>query len=116
MSCGTLNTVPAKPIRRDVLSLEYVKVDVFADVDPLSDTVRMTLAEPGTDNPTFHTAEWTPGQTWTSRDEAVEARWLAGPASPDGVVLTKGAVYDVKVKVTDNPEVPVFTAYQLLGV
>jgi len=105
-----------KPVKRSVLSLEYVKVDVFSDVDPTGDAVKLALAAPGEiDAPTFHDGEWSPGQTWTSRDEPVEARCLFGP---DGgaAELEPGVLYDVMVKVTDNPEVPVFTAYQILGV
>lgn len=106
-----------KPLRRSVLSLEYVKVEVSSDVDPLSDTVRIALAtDDQIDDPTFHTAEWAPGQTWTSRDTPVIARWLAGPGSPDAVELEAGVVYNVMVQVADNPEIPVFTAYQIEGV
>jgi hypothetical protein len=104
----------AKPVERDVASLEYVKVDVTADVDPTGDPVYLALQSRADDTPTFHTAEWAPGQTWQA-GSPVTARVLIGPGGGTQT-LTKGTTYKVKVKVTDNPEVPVFTAFEIKGV
>lgn len=103
-------------VRRDVLSTEYVTVNVYADVDPLSDTVAIALVLSTDTDPTWlASSEWVPGQTWVDGMTPVQARCLVGPAGGD-MTLDENFTYAVKVKVTDNPEVPVFTAYHIRGV
>lgn len=94
-------------VTQDALSVEYVKVKVFADHDVLTDTVKIALTDSNlvVGTPTWINGEWVPGQTWVN-GQAVIARALVGP-------LDAGTTYDVKVQVTDNPETPVITAYQL---
>lgn len=104
-----------KTIERDVLGTEYVVVAVTSTADPLTDTVQVALIPRGTTtDPDWLNAAWAPNQTWAA-GKAVNCRVLIGP---DGgaATLTKGVTYTVKVRVTDNPETPVFSAYKIKGV
>lgn len=87
------------------LSTEYVRVQVTASsagavVNPTSDTIQ--FAFPAT---TVQPSVWYSG-SWETISGVYYARCLVGPTG--GVVtLTVGNSYDVWVKITDSPEVPV---------
>jgi hypothetical protein len=95
MECGTelMNTN----------STEYLNVTLSADHDISADPVAFSIVSKGSE----------PGPVWTSASvyTAGVAKLLVGPASPYGQ-LTAG-IYDIYVKITDNPEVPVLLAGQL---
>jgi len=87
------------------LSTEYLRVQVTASsagatVDPSADTVQ--FAFPAT---TVQPSVWYSG-SWETISGVHYARCLVGPTG--GVVtLTVGNSYDVWVKITDSPEIPV---------
>jgi len=90
-------------------STEYVRVPISvteagAAVVPTSDAVSMAFMTPGATPGAldFKSATWETDTT-TSPD-TFYARCLVGPA---GVVTLTAAMYDVWVKVEDNPEIPV---------
>jgi len=93
-------------ITLSVLSLQYVKTSVQARVNgvvinPTNDAVQFAFPAPGV-NPVpgdFKVGSWE-----TTTGGAYYARCLVGPGGT--VALTVGT-YDVWVKVTDNPEIPV---------
>jgi hypothetical protein len=89
------------------LSTNYIQVQIApvspADYDPTSDTVQFAFTletYPETSPVTWHTGSWVtfPGPVYW-------AQCLVGPAN-SGVVLALG-LWQVWVKVTDDPEVPV---------
>lgn len=92
------------------LSTEYIPIQVSASVNgqsgynPTSDAVSMAFIN-GTANPQtsdWHTASW---QTYSSPSGASYiAVCLVGPTG--GVVLSVGT-YNIWLKITDSPEVPV---------
>jgi hypothetical protein len=93
------------------LSTEYVQVQVTftvsgAQVNPTGDTVQMAFthggALPGVSD--WHTASWETAGT------VHYAQCLVGPSG--GVVLAPGT-WNVWLKVTDSPEVPVRSPAQL---
>jgi hypothetical protein len=94
------------PVIMSVLSTAYVQVTVQAmaaglPVNPTADVVALAFTTVGTDPVTgnWHTGSWdTDPATYTYR-----AQLLVGPT---GLVLARGT-YQVWVKVTDSPEVPV---------
>lgn len=97
------------------LSLEYVRVRIHASedgaaVDPTADTVVMAFvaegASPGVSD--WKTASWETDPSVTP--DAYYARCLVGPSG--AATLTAG-IYDVWVKATDNPEIPVLRAGSL---
>ena len=96
-------------------SVEYVKVQVSAFVggvptyDPTADVVKMAFVPINTDPVTgdFVAASWET-QTVTTPNNVTYlyfARCLVGP-SP-GVKQLAAGVYQVFVKITDSPEVPI---------
>lgn len=103
---------PRSEVKLSTLSLEYVKVQVTFTVagvatDPTADTVSMAF-------PARHvapvTGDWKTA-SWESSGSTYFARCLVGT----GGTLTLGVgVYDVWVKVTDSPEIPVVKAPGIL--
>jgi hypothetical protein len=89
------------------LSTEYVQAPISATaagvpVDPTSDQVQfafMATSSPGV-------SDWHVGSWETIAPNTYLAQCLVGPGS-GGIVLPAGATYQIWVKVTDNPEVPV---------
>lgn len=98
------------PLVISVLDLEYVRVPVSAktagaDVNPTSDTVVMAFtAIPGVDpvGGDWKTSSWETDATTTP--STYYARCLIGPG---GTIALAVGSYQVWVKVTDSPEVPV---------
>ena len=93
------------------LSIEFVHVSVTAtsggvDIDPTGDAVSLAFVPQGTTPaPTdFKVGSWI--QDPSTVPTTHFARALVGPSAPAVVALTP-ALYDVYVKVTDNPEIPV---------
>lgn len=90
-------------IRISSTSLEYVKARVSATnagvpVDMSSLPVAFAFPAPGTDPSTWYSG------TWETVDGAYYARCLIGTG---GVVALTNGPYDVYVKITATPEVPV---------
>ena len=92
------------------LSIEYVHVSIAAtvggvDLDPTGDIVALAFVTQGA---TPAPGDFVAG-SWIQDPSTVPtthfARALVGPISPAVVMLAPG-LYDVYVKVTDNPEVP----------
>jgi hypothetical protein len=101
-------------LRISVLSTEYVKVSVSARfagaaVNPTSDAVSFALPLHGQPPVTgdWKTGSWETDSTTTPA--IYYARLLVGPAG----TVYPAATYDLYVKVTDNPEVPVLLAGQV---
>lgn len=69
--------------------------------NPTADVVQFAFPTPGTEPATFYNGSW---QTISG---IYHARCLVGPG---GVVTLTPAFYDVYVKITDSPEVPVLLA------
>jgi hypothetical protein len=84
-------------------STEYVNVPLSADHDISSDPVAFSIVARGSE----------PGPVWTAASvySGGVAKLLIGPASSYGSLAVGN--YDVYVKITDNPEVPVLFAGQL---
>lgn len=96
----------AQTLSMSALSTQYVQVPVTAfaagvAVNPTGDTVQLAFTTIGATPTTgdWHTGSWdiAPG------NNTYLAQVLVGPA---GVAIAKGT-YQVWVKVTDNPEIPV---------
>lgn len=92
------------------LSLEYVRVTVRASLagvakDPTPDVVGFALTAPGANPVTFTSGGW---ETYDATAKTAVARILVGPSG----TLAAPAVgtWDVWVKVTDSPEIPVIKA------
>ena len=85
-------------------SKQYVRVPIadVAGANPTGDTVEMAFPLIGQEPVTFYLGSW---QTISG---VFYARCLVGPSS-SGPVLTVG-YYDVYVRITDDPEVPVLYA------
>jgi len=92
-------------------STEYVRVGVGATangvaIDPTADNLQMAFVPAGN---TPAGGDWK-AATWetdaTVTPPVYYARCLVGPA-PGLITLTANTIYDVFVKVTDNPEVVV---------
>ncbi len=82
-------------------SKQYVRVPVTASSDPTHDAVAWAIVPPGTEPSTFVTGDWqTIGSTFY-------ARVLVGPGT--SLVLSRG-LYEMFVKVTDTPEIPILRA------
>lgn len=99
----------ASPVLLSSLSLEHVRVRVAATssgavVNPTSDTVAMAFkqadAEPSGGD--WKTASWETDSTQTPA--VYYARCLVGPS---GTVTLADGSWDVWIKVTDSPEIPV---------
>lgn len=102
---------PTPITRISALSLERVKVEVAATVNgvaynPTVDTVVMAFKRP---KDTPDTADWKTA-SWETIAGKYYARALVGPG---GVIELTAGRWDVWVKVTDNPEVPVKDAGQI---
>lgn len=102
-------------LSQSVDSLEYVLVPVSLKesgllIDPTSDTVSLAFTAEGV---APVTGDWQTG-TWetdaTTTPDTYSARCLVGP---NGDVTLAVGVYDVWVRVTDSPEVPVRKAGNL---
>jgi hypothetical protein len=92
------------------LSLEYVHCSIAAtsggvDIDPTGDGVALAFVPQGTTpGPTdFHTGSWV--QDPSTVPTTHFARALVGPIG--GVVTLTPGLFDVYVKISDNPEAPV---------
>lgn len=88
-------------------SRQYVKVPVAAKlagaaVNPTGDTVQMAFPFTGADPATWYAAAWETDST--SSPATYLARTTVGPG---GTAVLAVGTYDVWVKVTDSPEVPV---------
>lgn len=96
-------------VRLSTLSREYVRVQVSATeagspVNPTADTVQMAVTAAGVDPTTeWATASWETEVTATGTK--YYARIQVGPSSTVGQLAVGN--YEIWVKVTDNPEVPV---------
>lgn len=104
-------------MRISALSREYVHVAVTAAdvdgtaVDPSSDTAEIAIIATGTTvaDGDFETASW--GELG---DDPYVAKVLIGPGgSPSVMTLTAGSTYDVYLRITDAPEIPVMFAYSI---
>lgn len=100
---------------QSVLSLNYVRVPVAARaagsvINPTTDTVAMAFTSPGVDpvSGDWKTASWETDSSTTP--DTYFARCLVGPS---GTLALMAGTYDVWVRVTDNPEVPVELVGQL---
>lgn len=97
-------TGPLADIQVSSVSKQYVTVPVAESItggDPTGDNVALSFPAPG-DDPTVFVA----GQ-WLTENGIYYAQALVGPGT--SAILING-FYDVYVKVTDNPEVPVIKA------
>jgi hypothetical protein len=87
------------------LSTEYLRYQVTATVggnsyNPTSDTIQFAFPLTGVTPVTWYSG------TWEAIAGSFYARILVGPSS--GVIsLASGSVYDVYIKITDSPEIPV---------
>lgn len=90
------------------LSLEKISVPITATANPTSDTVQMAVA-PNYSNPTT----WVTA-SWVTVAGVYYATVLIGPGSAIGTLAT--GLYQVWVKVTDNPEIPVLRATDTLTI
>ena len=94
------------------LSTEYVRLQVAATVggstyNPTADTVQFAFPTSGVQPTTWYSG------SWETINGLYYARCLVGPTG--GVTtLTAGTTYDVWVKITDSPEVPVRKLGQLI--
>ena len=104
-------------MRISALSREYIHVAVTAAdvdgvaVDPTTDTVEIAVIATGTTvvSGDFNTADW--GELGS---DPYVAKVLIGPGgSPSIITLTAGSTYDVYVRITDTPEIPVMFAYSI---
>jgi hypothetical protein len=98
----------------DPESKEFVRVPVAAseagaDINVTTQPVAIAIVPTGAkpDVGAWKTAEW---ETDPSSDpDTYYARLLIGPTSGN-FILTLGEIYDVYVRVTDNPEIPIRNA------
>jgi hypothetical protein len=80
-------------------SKQYIQVPIAPPSgDPTSDAVSMAFSAIDTEPITFYSGNW------VTKNGLFYARTLVGPGS--AAVLSPG-YYEVYVKITDNPEVPV---------
>lgn len=88
------------------LSLEYIRVPVSvkesgSPIDPTSDSVALSFPTEGS-APTL----WNPG-TWETDATTTPTTYLARVlVGPNGDIELTAGLYDVWVRITDNPEVP----------
>lgn len=104
------------PQSRSQASLQFVQATVTPIVggvpyNPTADTVEMTFIPPGT---SAVGAQWFTGE-WASSESvggggSYLAQCLVGPG---GTTQLAPGSYQVCVRVTDNPEIPVMNAYLL---
>lgn len=92
-----------------VLSTEYVETVVTSLVDPTGDVVQLALP---THDTVPVTGDWKTGVWRTATINGVTTRYAGLLVGPGANVYTAG-VYDLWVKITDSPEVPVTQAGQV---
>ncbi|HEY6018358.1 MAG TPA: hypothetical protein VIY48_00200 [Candidatus Paceibacterota bacterium] len=99
------------PLTISHLSLEYVKVQIEAEqngaaINPSGDVVQMAFPVQGVDPVTgdWKTASWEVAAPPTVTKTEYWARCLVGTG---GAVALAAGRYDIWIKVTDSPEVPV---------
>lgn len=90
------------------LSLEKIFVPITATANPTGDTVQIAVA-PNYSNPTTWVAA-----TWSTVAGVYYATVLIGPGSAIGTLAA--GLYQVWVKVTDNPEIPVLKSPDTLTI
>jgi hypothetical protein len=102
-------------VKLSALALEYVPVNVVylkagSFINPTGDSVQMAFTTPGVapTGPDYKAAIWETDAT--STPTRYNALCLVGPG---GTVTLAAGLYDVWVKVTDSPEIPVEKAFQL---
>lgn len=97
--------MPNGDIVIDATSTEYVRVLVASTIDPTSYPVHIAFVprRRAVTDSDWHTAEWTPGQTWTASGET-EARILIGPGSPLPLPTCR---YDIWTRIDTTIETPV---------
>ncbi|MFI7468157.1 hypothetical protein [Nonomuraea sp. NPDC049646] len=92
-------------LRIPALSKEYVPVPISGPADLSSLPVQMAVVPQGADpSSSWQTADWS--------DDGTAALILVGPGSTIGA-LTKGLTYDIWVKITSTPEIPVLGPFDL---
>jgi hypothetical protein len=93
-------TATVTDLQISVASTQYVRAAIFeaSGADPTGDTVTMAFPITGVDPTVFVAA------SWVTLSGIHYARCLVGPA---GSITLPIGYYDVYVKVTDSPEVPV---------
>jgi hypothetical protein len=81
-------------------SLQYVRVPISEATggDPTGDPVTFAFPDPAAEPTVFYTG------SWSTLNGIYYARCLVGPG---GAVQLPAGFYDVYVKVTDSPEIPV---------
>ena len=102
-------------VTQSVLSTQYVQVQVTArsasGYDPTGDTVQFAFTPLTYPQTQPGSGDWHAGSWATFPGPAYWAQCLAGPAN-GGISLAVGT-YQVWVKITDNPEVPVLQPFLL---
>ncbi len=88
-------------IRIEALSTEYIHIPVTSDGDVTAAPVSIAIVARGTepDSGDWQNAAWKPNTT------PPQATVLIGPGTPFG--LEQGSAYDVWVRVTESPEIPI---------
>lgn len=106
------------PKSRSRTSLQYVDAIVTAlfrgePYNPTSDVVQFAFTVPGaplTDSTTWYAGLWDGTEVLPGTDADYVALCMVGPG---GTTTLAPGQYQVSVKVTDNPEIPVLPAYIL---
>lgn len=102
--------------RQSQASKEYIEVPVISRTDPTGDVVQMAF--PTDDNPTtWYNGSWDPAgavDKMPGQGSVYLARCLVGPGGGVVTLTAQAAPYNVYVKITDAPEVPVLKAGQVL--
>jgi hypothetical protein len=98
-------------------SRPYIKVPVTAKLagvvlNPTSDVVQMAFSLVGSDPSTWYAAVWETDSTTTP--PTYLARILVGPGGATGALAL--GTYNIWVKVTDNPEIPVLRSSRRLKI
>jgi hypothetical protein len=96
------------PVTQSVLSTQYIQIQITAMAssgiyDPTGDVVQFAFTPVGF--PSQQPVTWYAGSWETDPGPVYWAQCLIGPGS-GGVVLAAG-LWEVWVKVTDDPEIPV---------
>lgn len=99
-------------ITQSSLSLQYVQAQVQATVqgapyDPTADSVQFAFTFPGVQPTAWLAGSW----GGTAPNGAFIAQCLVGPG---GAVALTAARYDMWIKVTDSPEIPVINVGTLM--
>lgn len=96
-------------ITRSVLDTEYLTYPIAFTIggttqNPTGDPVAFAfMPNPANTNPT--TGDWHTGQWITTGTGTYQAQILIGPAN-SGIALTVG-VWNVWIRITDSPEIPI---------